>query len=397
MGKIDIPKIQNILTLMGFDGWLLYDFRGNNDLALGVMHISPKAHLTRRIFYFIPANGTPVKMVNGIEAHNVAHLPGEEIRYSSHVSLTKALEKTLKGHKKIACEYSPMNAIPYVSKLDAGTVEFLRQFNVELHSSANLTTLLSAIWTEKQYTENKRVAKDLLSILHSTFGYIRESLLTKVSINEYSVQEYILNNFKQRGMWTDHEPNCSVNENSANPHYSPTKDSAKQINKGDFILIDLWAKTEDEDSVWSDITWVAHADTSVPDKYINVFDIVKNGRDASYQLLTERLRAKKDVAGYELDDAAREVISKAGYGEAFIHRTGHSITTELHGSGPHLDNFETKDERLILPGVSFSIEPGIYLRGDFGIRSEIDVYVDMNNVPEITGGDPQQFVPALLA
>lgn len=397
MGKIDIPKIQSILKLMGFDGWLLYDFRGNNDLALAVMNISPKAHLTRRIFYFIPAEGTPVKMVNAIEAHNVAHLPGDEIRYSSHVSLTNALAKTLKGHKKIACEYSPFNAIPYVSKLDAGTVEFLRQFNVELHSSANLTTLLDAVWTEKQYQENKQVAKDLLSILHSTFGFIRESLLTNKDITEYSVQEYILKNFKQRGMWTDHDPNCSVNENSANPHYSPTKEINKPIKKGDFILIDLWAKTEDEDSVWSDITWVAHADTSVPEKYHNVFKIVKDGRDASFDLLKERLQSGKQVAGYELDDAARNIISKAGYGDAFFHRTGHSITKELHGTGPHLDNFETKDERLILPGVSFSIEPGIYLTGDFGIRSEIDVYVSMDNVPEITGGDPQQSVPALLA
>lgn len=397
MGKFNLTKVQEILRSMNFDGWMLYDFRGSNDLALAIMDISPKTHLTRRMFYFVPADGTPVKIVNAIEAHNMAHLPGDEIRYSSHKSLTEALGKSLSGFKKIACEYSPLNAIPYCSRVDGGTIEYLQSFGVELHSSANLITLLDAIWTKEQYEENKTVAKNLHLICKDAFKLIGDSVKAGDVITEWSVQEYILRRFKENGMWTDHDPNCSVNENSANPHYTPTPETAKQIRKGDFVLIDLWAKTEREDSVWSDITWVAHADDHVPEKYQKIFDIVKQGRDASYDLVVDRLRSKKSIMGFEVDDAARNVIEKAGYAEYFFHRTGHSITTQLHGTGPHMDNFETRDERLLLPGVSFSIEPGIYLRGDFGIRSEIDVFVDWNGVPEQTGGDPQQFVPALLA
>lgn len=397
MGKFNLGKVQEILRSMKFDGWILYDFRGSNDLALAIMDISPKTHLTRRMFYFVPASGTPVRIVNAIEAHNMAHLPGDEIRYSSHKSLTDALGKTLKGFKKLACEYSPLNAIPYCSRVDAGTIEYLSSFGVELHSSANLITLLDAIWSREQYEENKSVAKNLHLICQDAFKLIGDSVKSGSQITEWGVQEYILKRFKENGMWTDHDPNCSVNENSANPHYTPSPESSKQIKKGDFVLIDLWAKTEREESVWSDITWVAHADTSVPEKYSNVFEIVKQGRDAAYNLVVDRLKNKQNIMGFEVDDAARNIIEKAGYGEYFFHRTGHSITTQLHGTGPHIDNFETRDERLLLPGVSFSIEPGIYLRGDFGIRSEIDVFVDWNEVPEITGSAPQQFVPPLLA
>lgn len=393
---LNITKIQKILEDRNIDGWLLFDFRGSNDLALEILGIKKESHLTRRFFYFIPQTGTPTKIVNAIEEHNLAHLTGNKLSFSSHNSLREHLASTLSGSKKIAMEYSPINAIPYLSKIDAGTLELVKTFGVEIVSSADLITQFTALWTSEQYQENVLVAKELVETANDAFNFIKNKMLAKDTLTEYSVQQFIMDEFKRKNLVTDFPPIVGVNENSANPHYAPDETVHKEIKKNDFVLIDLWAKRPEDTSVWSDITWVGFVGDSVPEKYVKIWDIVKNSRDAAFALVDDRFRSNIPVYGYEVDDASRKVIEDAGYGKYFIHRTGHSITTTLHGSGPHMDNYETKDERRLLPSTSFSIEPGIYLTGDFGIRSEIDVFIHPDGRVEQTSGIKQEEVIAIL-
>jgi len=394
--ELNITKIQHILKNRKIDGWLLFDFRNSNDLALEILGIKKESHLTRRFFYFIPQTGNPSKIVNAIEEHNLAHLPGEKLSYSSHNSLREQLGKALAGSKTIAMEYSPLNAIPYLSKVDAGTLELIKTFGVQVVSSADLITQFTALWSPEQYAENVPVAKALVKIAKDAFNFIKISVLARDTLNEYSVQQFIAEEFRKNKLVTDFPPIVGVNENSANPHYAPDETTFKEIKENDFVLIDLWAKRKNDSSVWSDITWVGFVGKEVPERYITIWEIVKNARDAAFDFVVKRFNVNQPVYGFEVDDASRKVIEDAGYGKFFIHRTGHSITTTLHGSGPHMDNYETKDERRLLPSTSFSIEPGIYLTGDFGIRSEIDVFIHPDGKVEQTSGVKQEEIVAIL-
>ena len=396
MENLNLKKIQNILAKMNIDAWLLYDFRFSNELALNMLGITKKSHLTRRFYYLIPQKGKPIKIANAIETFHFDNLPGKLLPYASYESLIKNLKLSLSGIKKVAMEYSPMNSIPYISRVDAGTIEQIKSLGVEIVSSADLISMYNAIWTKKQFEENLPVAHALTDIVHKAFGFIKKNILSSKSINEYDVQQFIMAEFNRRKFYTDDPPIVGVNENSANPHYTPTKQKNKKIKKGDFVLIDLWAKPNKEDGVWADITWVGFAGNSIPEKYSKIFNIVAKARDTAFELVASRFKQGKEVRGYEVDAASRKVIEQAGYGKYFIHRTGHSITTDLHGSGAHIDNFETKDERLILPSTSFSIEPGIYLPGDFGVRSEIDVFITKESKVIITGKEKQKEVVAIL-
>jgi Xaa-Pro aminopeptidase len=392
MGKFNLERMQKIISSMKLDGWLFYDFRGSNELALNILDIPKERHLTRRFYYLIPAKGTPIKIVNAIEAGNLDHLPGEKLIYSNHSSLTDHLRTIISNHKILAMEYSPLNAIPYVSKVDAGTIEQIKSLGANIKSSADLISMFDAVWTIELFNENKPVANALYDIVNESFNFIKMQINENKMINEYDVQQFIMRAFEDLGYYTDSPPIVGVNENSANPHYAPDDKIHKPINKGDFVLIDLWAKVNRDDAVWADITWVGYAGTIVPEKYTKIFNIVAEARDAAFKLISDRFKEGKEVRGFEGDDAAREVITKAGYGKYFIHRTGHSISSDLHGSGAHLDNFETRDERLILPSTSFSIEPGIYLTGDFGVRSEIDVFITADGKVISTGGERQKAI-----
>ena len=395
MGKFDLNKMQSIITKMNLDGWLLYDFRASNDLAQNILDIPKGSHLTRRFYYFIPQKGMPVKIVNAIEAFHLDHLPGTQLKYSSHSSLSNHLKVTLKNVKKIAMEYSPLNAIPYVSKVDAGTVEQIKSYGVEVVTSGDLISLFDAVWTDEQYRDNIPVANDLTDIAMDAFKFIKEKVLAGITLNEFDVQQFIDNEISRRNYVTEPPIIVGVNENSGNPHYGPDKDHHKEIKIGDFVLIDLWAKPDKENGVWADITWTGYMGDSVPEKYVKIFDIVAEARDTAFDMVANRFKEGKEVRGYEVDDAARNVITKAGYGEYFFHRTGHSITTDLHGSGAHMDDYETKDERLLLPSTSFSIEPGIYLP-EFGVRSEIDVFIKPNGEVIATGSERQKEVIPIL-
>ncbi len=395
MHKFNLHDIQENLRKLNIDGWLIYDFRGSNDLALSILDIPRTSHLTRRFYYFIPQNGTPLKIVNEIEAGHLNHLPGDKFTYSSYKSLQEHLNRISKVTKRLAMEYSPKNNIPYVSKVDAGTIEFIRSLGIEVISSGDLISKFNAVWSKEQFEENHSAAVALTEIVKEAFDFIGNILSNDKNTNEYEVQQFIMKRFKDNGLITDFPPIVGVDENSSNPHYSPTVDMHKTINRGNFVLIDLWAKVDKPDSVWADITWTGYTEASVPEKYSEVFDVVAEARDTAFDLVVTRFKEGEDLHGFEVDDAARGIIEKAGYGKYFIHRTGHSITTDLHGSGANMDNYETHDERLILPSTSFSIEPGIYLP-DFGVRSEIDVFVTGDGEVITTGQEIQKEVYPIL-
>ena len=395
MHKFNLHDIQENLRKLNVDGWLIYDFRGSNDLALSILDIPSTSHLTRRFYYFIPQNGTPLKIVNEIEAGHLNHLPGDKFTYSSYKSLQEHLNRISEVTKRLAMEYSPKNNIPYVSKVDAGTVEFIRSLGIEVISSGDLISRFNAVWSKEQFEENHSAAVALTEIVKEAFDFIGNILSNDKNTNEYEVQQFIMKRFKDNGLITDFPPIVGVDENSSNPHYSPTVDMHKTINRGNFVLIDLWAKVDKPDGVWADITWTGYTEASVPEKYSEVFDVVAEARDTAFNLVVSRFKEGRDLHGFEVDDAARGVIEKAGYGKYFIHRTGHSITTDLHGSGANMDNYETHDERLILPSTSFSIEPGIYLP-DFGVRSEIDVFVTGDGEVISTGQEIQKEVYPIM-
>ena len=395
MGKFDLNKIQEIIAKMNIDAWLLYDFRGSNDVALDILDIPRESHLTRRFYYFIPKVGNPVKIVNFIEAYHLDHLPGIKLKYSSHDSLLNHLKATLKDINRVAMEYSPFNSIPYVSKVDAGTLEQIKSFGVEIVTSGDLISLFGSVWNKEQYLDNIPVANALTDIAGGAFNFIKNKILANESTSELEVQQYINDEIDKRNYITEPPIIVGVNENSGNPHYGPSEENYREIKNDDFVLIDLWAKTKKHNAVWADITWTCYVSKTVPYKYIKIFNIVAKARDTAFNLVASCFKEGKEIRGFEVDDAARNVISNAGYGEYFFHRTGHSIATDLHGNGAHMDNYETKDERLLLPSTSFSIEPGIYLP-EFGVRSEIDVFIQPDGNVIATGGERQTEVIAIL-
>ncbi len=393
--KKRILEAQEHLRSGRLDGWLLYDFHKNNDLAHLFLQIPSNQMTTRRFFYWIPQEGEPVKIVHAIEAHILDQWPGEKRVFSSWQSLEKELGALLTGKKKIAMEYSPRNRIPYVSKVDAGTVDLVRSFGVEVVSSGSFLPHFTAVLNENQAQSHIRAGQALDQIARDTWAWLGERLKKGQSVLEYDVQQKIVADFASRNLITESPPIAAVNGHSADPHYVPQKEGSAPIRKGDFVLIDLWAKEPQDGAVFGDITRVAVAADKPSLRQQEVFSAVRQAQRAATELVKNRFAAKKAVFGYEVDDAAREVIRKAGYGEFFIHRTGHSIEVHLHGSGAHMDNLEMHDERPILPGTCFSIEPGIYLPDEFGVRLEYDLYIHPDGVVEITGGE-QDAITLLL-
>lgn len=387
-----VAEAQKFLAAMKVDGWLLYDFQGNNELARHVLSIPAHQMTSRRFFYWIPTRGTPVKLVHAIESHVLDHCPGEKKIFFSWQSLQSALALLLKGAKTIAMEYSPNNAIPYVSKVDAGTVDFLRSLGLEIGSSAEFLSHFTAVLDDAQIQSQTRAAQALDQIVQDTWKWIGEHLQQSQPLTEYEVQQKLLLDFKKRGLWTDHPPIVGVNEHSADPHYSPQKEGSKPIRKGDFILIDLFAKETREEAVWGDITRVALAASQPTARHREIFQIVRKAQTAALTLVRDRFHHQLRLEGWEVDEAARRVIRDAGYGEFFLHRTGHSIERSLHGSGPHMDNLEMHDVRPLLPRTCFSIEPGIYLPQEFGVRLELDVLIHPDGRIDVSSGEQDTLI-----
>jgi Xaa-Pro aminopeptidase len=392
---IDLPAIQSALQDMGLDGWLLYDFRGLNVLARRVLGISSEAILTRRWFYFIPAQGEPRKLVHRIEPYALAALPGGQIVYLRWQELEAGVASLVAGSKRIAMEYIPRNANPYVSRVDAGTVELIRSFGLEIVSSGDLVQLFEACWTDAQWAMHLEASRHTRSAFDLAFRFIAERIGHDGSVRETEVQRCIVDHFAVQGLIFDHPPICAVGPHSGDPHYAPGPETDTAIRQGDFVLIDLWAKLDRPGAVYSDLTWTGYVEGQVPAKYTDIFRIVAQARDAAIACVREAFTAGRPLQGWEVDRAARDVIERAGFGAAFCHRTGHSIGQEVHGNGANMDNLETREERRLLRRTCFSIEPGIYLP-EFGIRSEVDVFIDPQGNVHVTGGEPQTEVIPIL-
>jgi len=392
-----VNQIQEALRDEHIDGWLFYNFRGSNVFATRILNLPQHIMQTRRYFYFIPATGSPQKLVHNIEQWNLDSVPGEKTMYVSWQSLHDGVRKIVGSAKKVAMEYSPMNNIPYVSNVDAGTVELVRSLGLEVVSSANLVSRFESTWDDEQAEDNMMTAKHLRQIVDQTFGFIKQRINAGTPTTEYDVQQFMLSEFKKRDLITESDPNCSVNANSANPHYEPTKEIHSPLHKGDFVLLDLWAKKNKPRSVYGDITWTGYIGQTVPDEYTKIFEIVRGGRDAAIRFVQESFKAGRQICGYQVDDAARNFFKGKGYDQYFVHRTGHSIGEEIHGNGANMDNLETRDERRIIPRTSFSIEPGIYLPGKFGVRSEVDMFITKSKDAVVTGLPMQEKVVAILA
>jgi Xaa-Pro dipeptidase len=397
LGADTVKRIQEALREEHIDGWLFFSFRGSNVFATRILSIPSHIFQTRRYFYFIPSSGSPQKLVHNIEQWNLDAVPGDTTTYISWQSLREGLRKIVGNAKTVAMEYSPMNDIPYVACVDAGTVELVRTLGLEVVSSANLVSRFEATWDDEQAKDNMVTAKHLRQIVDRTFAFIRERMNAAGPTTEYDVQQFIVSEFRTRELISQGDPICGVNANSANPHYEPTKDIHSPLRKGDFVLIDLWARKNKPRSVHSDITWTGYIGKTVPDDYVKIFEVVKGGRDAAVRFVQDAFKAGKEIRGYEVDDAARNEIRDKGYGEYFVHRTGHSIGEESHGNGANIDNLETRDDRRIIPRTSFSIEPGVYLPGRFGVRSEVDMYITPSNEAIVTGLPMQEEVVAILA
>ncbi|MGH7966654.1 MAG: M24 family metallopeptidase, partial [Candidatus Binatia bacterium] len=352
--------------------------------------LDPAAISTRRWYYFIPAHGEPVGIVSSVEPHRLDILPGRKRVFLSWQQHQECLAETLSGVRRVAMQYSPGNAIPYVSRVDAGTIELIRQLGIEVVSAANLVQRFEAVWTPVQWQSHVRAAKGVRETVDAAFAHIREH----PGETEYAVQQFILDCFSARGLTTYHPPIVAVNAHSADPHYTPSAEHCASICPGDFVLIDLWAK--EPQGVYADITWTGFMGAEVPSRYQEIFTLVRDARDAAIAFVKERVRQGQPFCGYEVDAASRQVITDAGYGDRFVHRTGHSIGEEVHGNGANMDGLETHDERLVLPATCFSIEPGIYLPGEFGVRSEVNVYVTEREAI-VTGEPMQKEVIAILA
>jgi len=390
--SLELTGIQTALRESSLDGWLFYDHHHRDPIAYRVLGIAPKM-CTRRWYYLIPSEGKPAKLVHRIERGNLDGLPGGEHQYSSWKEQRESLTRILEGKRRLAMQYSALNDIPYVGLVDAGTVELVKSFGVEVVSSADLVQLFEARWSDAVLASHLAAGKVIHAAVRAGFGMIREAVRAGKGIGEYDVQQEMVRLFEAHGVISDEPPNVSVNRNSANPHYLPTPESTQPIRAEDLVLLDVWGKLKQPGAVYFDITWMGYVGEEVPRQYTEIFAIVQEARDAAVNLVQQAMRAGRPLRGYQVDDAARGVIERHGYGEYFVHRTGHSIGEDVHGNGANMDDFETRDDRKIIPRTCFSVEPGIYLP-EFGVRTEVNVYVEERDA-RVTGEVQRAIVPIL--
>ncbi len=379
---LPIPAVQQALKKDGLDGWLLYDFHGSNPIARRLTDLASSPQLsTRRWYYLVPSEGAPRGLVHAIERHNLDGLPGEKHPYAGREQLADGLKNLLRGMKRVAMEYSPGNAIPYVSRVDAGTVEAVRQLGVDVVSSGDLIQRFEAVWSDEALATHRAASERLYRVKDRAFELVRDRV--GHALTEYDVQQAMLKWFAEEGLVSDSAPCVSAQENAGNPHYQATATAHRAINQGEIVLLDLWGKLARPGAVFADITWMGFTGPVVPEKYAKAFAAARAGRDAGVELVKSAAREGRELRGYQVDRATRDVIDRAGYGGQFIHRTGHSLGEEVHGNGVHMDDYETHDERRLIPGTGFTIEPGIYT-AEFGVRTEINMFVGEQSA-EVTG------------
>lgn len=391
-----IAQMQQAIGDAGLDGWFFYGFHDVDLLGAKILELPSKPHFTRRWFCLIPAAGKPRKLVHRIEAGILNSVPGESRQYLAWRELQEGLGWLLQGQKRVATQYSENSAIPYVSRVDGGILDLLRKNRVEVVSSADLIQLFDAVWSPEQVRLHETAAEKLAEVLTETYAYLRNQIERVGRTDEFSTQAFMGERFKTKKLVSDSLPIVACNANSGNPHYFPTQGTSQPIRRGDFVLLDLWAKEDTREAVYADYTWTCFVGSPIPRRIAEIFSVVRRARDRGVELVAEAIQAGRQISGWQVDDAVRQVIHEAGYGGYFIHRTGHSLGTEVHGNGVNIDNLETQDRRRILPGIAFTIEPGIYLPHEFGIRSEINVLVEAGSI-RVTGPQPQKEVLALLS
>lgn len=391
--SVDVAAVQDALKAEGLDGWLLYDFQGSNPIAARVAGIGRGGgHLaTRRWFYLVPAQGQPRGLVHAIERHNLDHLPGAKSVYAGRAQLETQLKTLLAGMSRVAMEYSPGNAIPYVSRVDAGTVEMVRETGVAVASSGDLVQRFDGLWDAAAIATHRTASEKLYRIKDQAFEAVARRRAAGTPTTEFDIQQLMVQWFAEEGLVAGSAPNVSAQENAGNPHYLPTADRHRAIRADELVLIDLWGKLAQPGAVYADITWVGFTGATIPDRFERAFAVIAEARDAAVTLVQTAARAGTPIRGFELDRAARQVIVAAGYGEAILHRTGHSLGEEVHGNGAHLDDYETHDERRLMPGSGFTIEPGVYF-ADFGVRTEINMVWGPDG-PEVTGPRQTGIIP----
>lgn len=381
--KKNLKEIQNVIKKEGLSGWLFYDFHKRNPICYSILGIPSNLMFTRRWFYFVPAEGVPIKIVHPVEKNKLDSLEGEKIIYFGWKNLQEILKKIIPKKGKIAMDYSPNCNVPYISYVDAGTIELLKSFGIKITSSQNLIQNFEAKISKEGYKLHKEAQKKIDKILKETFDFIKENL---GKIKEFEVQEFILKRFEEENLTCEGDPPIvGIKEHPADPHFAPTKENSFLIEKDQTLLIDLWAKVKSEEGIYYDITWCAYTGKNPPEKYLEIFNVVLKARDSAIEFIKKRFYEGNKVYGYEVDDVSRGVVEKASYGKYFVHRTGHSIGKNVHGNGVNIDNLETKDERVLEKGLLFSIEPGIYLEGEMAVRTEVDVFINYDGKVEITG------------
>jgi Xaa-Pro aminopeptidase len=389
--SLDVGAVQRALQEQGLDGWLWYDFQGANPIAQRMAGLNAGGHMaTRRWFYFIPASGEPRGLVHMIEKHNLDRLPGPKTAYAGRQQLESGLKHLLNGAHRVAMEYSPNGAIPYVSRVDAGTIELVRGSGVDVVSSGDLVQQFEAQWGDEGIRSHRVAAEKLYRIKDRAFETVAERIRDGVATNEYQIQQLMWQWFQEEGLTSDAAPLVAAMANASDPHYTPSATSSRAIGRNELLLLDLWGKLTTPGAVFADISWVGFTGASVPGEMTRVFETARDARDAAVRLVQDAAAAGREVRGFELDRAARAVIEAAGYGQYILHRTGHSLGQTVHGNGAHLDDYETHDERRLLPGTGFTIEPGIYLER-FGVRTEINM-VWAAAGPEVTGPRQQEIV-----
>ena len=383
---LDVVAVGDALRAEGLDGWLLYDFHGLNPIALDVTGVGRQGgHLaTRRWYYLIPASGEPRGLVHAIESQTLAHLPGSTDIYAGREQLEAWLKRLVgglgrtAGAARIAMEYSPGCAIPYVARVDAGTIELVRQLGVVVVSSADLVQRFAAVWHDAEILTHHAAAVKLYRIKDRAFDAVARRTRDGAETTEYDIQQLMVEWFTEEGLVSDSAPNVSAAGNAGNPHYLPTEARSRAIHANEIVLLDLWGKLDRPGAVYADITWVGYTGRQVPDRMVRAFSAVRDARDAALALVRSRVRADTEVRGFEVDRAASAVLRDAGYGGQILHRTGHSLGESVHGAGVNMDDYETHDDRRLLPGTGFTIEPGVYFN-DFGVRSEINLIVQRDD------------------
>jgi Xaa-Pro dipeptidase len=381
---LDIGAVQRALQAEGVDAWLLYDFQGSNPVSYRLAGMGGAGHLaTRRWFYLIPQSGEPRALVHAIERHNLDHLSGTKLVYAGRAQLHAGLTNILTGIKRVAMEYSPHCAIPYVSRVDAGTIELVRAIGAEVVSSGDLIQQFEARWSDAAIATHRTASEKLYRIKDRAFEEVARRLRDGIATTEYDIQQKMVGWFTEEGLVADSPPCVSAQENAGNPHYLATALEHRIIRENELVLLDLWGKLRQPGSVYADITWIGFTGTAIPDKMTNAFGAICGARDAAVSAVEAAARAGREIRGFEADKAARQVLIDAGYEEAILHRTGHSLGENVHGNGAHLDDYETHDERRLIPGSGFTIEPGLYFK-EFGVRTEINMVWTAKG-PEVTG------------